>query len=58
MARRKVLSLGLGAGGSIVILRPGGSMHPGILFALGSEILFEFYLIATRQAAKDSDPVL
>ena len=32
-------------------------MDPGILLALGSGIFFAFYLIATRHAAQDSDPV-
>lgn len=54
---RKVLSLMLGAVGSFVILRPGGSMEPGILLALGAGVTFAFYLIATRQASQDSDPV-
>jgi drug/metabolite transporter (DMT)-like permease len=57
MTSRKVLSLILGFAGSIVILRPGGSMDPGILLALGAGIFFAFYLIATRQAAQESDPV-
>lgn len=54
---RKALSLVLGFAGSIVILRPGGSMDPGVLLALGSGVFFAFYLIATRRAARDSDPV-
>src|SRR5262245_55257423 len=57
MTSRKALSLTLGFVGSLVILRPGGSMDPGILLALGSGIFFAFYLIATRHAAQDSDPV-
>ena len=57
LTSRKALSLTLGFVGSIVILRPGGSMDPGILLALGSGIFFAFYLIATRHAAQDSDPV-
>jgi drug/metabolite transporter (DMT)-like permease len=57
MTPRKALSLALGFGGSIVVLRPGGSMDPGILLALGAGVLFAFYLIATRSAAQDSDPV-
>jgi drug/metabolite transporter (DMT)-like permease len=54
---QKVLSLILGFAGSIVILRPGGSMDPGILLALGAGVFFAFYLIATRQAAQESDPI-
>jgi drug/metabolite transporter (DMT)-like permease len=57
MTSRKVLSLILGFVGSIVILRPGGSMDPGILLALGAGVFFAFYLIATRRAAQESDPV-
>jgi drug/metabolite transporter (DMT)-like permease len=54
---RKALSLIVGFVGSMVILRPGGSADPGLLLALGSGIFFAFYLIATRQAAKGSDPI-
>lgn len=57
MTSRKALSLALGFIGSIVILRPGGSMDPGILMALGAGVFFAFYLIATRQAAQESDPI-
>jgi drug/metabolite transporter (DMT)-like permease len=57
MTSRKALSLILGFVGSMVILRPGGSTDPGILFALGSGVFFAFYLIATRQAAQESDPI-
>jgi len=57
MTSRKALSLILGFVGSLVILRPGGSMDLGILLALGAGIFFAFYLIVTRQAAQDSDPV-
>jgi drug/metabolite transporter (DMT)-like permease len=57
LTSRKALSLTLGFAGSIVILRPGGSVDPGILLALGAGIFFALYLIATRRAAQDSDPV-
>jgi drug/metabolite transporter (DMT)-like permease len=57
MTSRKALSLTLGFIGSMVILRPGGSIDVGILLALGSGICFAFYLIATRQAAQESDPI-
>ena len=57
LTARKALSLALGFAGSLVILRPGGTIDPGILLALGAGVCFAFYLIATRQAAQDSDPV-
>jgi len=57
MTFRKGLSLVLGFAGSIVILQPGASTDPGILLALGAGVFFSFYLIATRRAAQDSDPL-
>jgi len=57
MTARKALSLSLGFAGSMVILRPGGSMEPGILLALGAGVSFAFYLVATRQASQASDPI-
>jgi drug/metabolite transporter (DMT)-like permease len=54
---RKVLSLVLGFIGSVVILRPGGTVDPGLLMAFGAGLFFALYMIATRQASKDSDPV-
>jgi len=53
----KGISLLLGFAGTMIILQPGGSMEPGVLFALGSGVTFACYIIATRQAAKDSDPL-
>ncbi|HKX28038.1 MAG TPA: EamA family transporter [Blastocatellia bacterium] len=57
LTSRKALSLVLGFLGALIILRPGSSMNPGLLLALGSGVCFAFYLIATRQAARNSDPV-
>jgi drug/metabolite transporter (DMT)-like permease len=57
MTVAKVASLALGFAGSMVILQPGGAVNPGILLALGAGIAFAVYLVATRRAARDSDPV-
>jgi drug/metabolite transporter (DMT)-like permease len=57
MTSRKIASLVLGFAGSIVILRPGATVDPGILLALGSGLFFALYLVATRRAAQASDPV-
>ncbi|WP_448951622.1 DMT family transporter [Labrys neptuniae] len=57
MTVAKGLSLVLGFIGTLVILRPGGDIEPGLLLAFASGICFAFYLIATRQAAQGSDPV-
>lgn len=53
----KGLSLLLGFAGTMIILQPGGSMEPGVLLALASGVTFACYIIATRHAAKDSDPL-
>jgi drug/metabolite transporter (DMT)-like permease len=53
----KAVSLALGVAGSMIILQPGGSTHPGIFLALGAGVCFAFYLIITRQAALESDPI-
>jgi len=57
LTSRKLLSLALGFAGSMAILRPGGSIEPGILLALGAGVAFAFYIVATRQAARGSDPM-
>ncbi|MGN8115077.1 DMT family transporter [Labrys sp. 22185] len=57
MTPAKGVSLALGFVGSLIILQPGSTIEPGILLALASGICFAFYLIATRRAAQQSDPV-
>ena len=57
MTGRKALGLILGFTGSIIILKPGGSVDWGMLLALGSGVFFAFYLISTRHAAQASDPL-
>lgn len=58
MTRAKAISLALGLAGALVIVQPGGgAFDPAILLALGSGLCFAFYMIATRLAALDSDPM-
>jgi len=57
VTRPKVMSLVLGFIGAIVILRPGAELNPGLLLAFGAGLCFGFYLIATRLAAQQSDPI-
>jgi drug/metabolite transporter (DMT)-like permease len=54
---RKLISLTLGFVGALVILQPGGAFEPSLLLAFGSGLFFALYMIATRRASKDSDPV-
>ena len=53
---RKGLSLVFGVMGTLLVLRPGGSTDPGILMAFGAGFFFALYMIATRQASRQSDP--
>ncbi len=53
---RKLLSLILGFGGAMVILRPTSDIEFGILLAFGAGAFFALYMIATRQASQQSDP--
>jgi drug/metabolite transporter (DMT)-like permease len=57
LTTRKILSLALGFVGSLVILQPGGTIEPGLLMAFGAGLFFALYMIATRQASRDSDPL-
>ena len=57
LTARKLLSLALGFGGALVILKPGAAIDPGLLFAFGSGLSFALYMIATRQASQGSDPI-
>ena len=54
---RKLISLALGFVGALVILKPGGTFEPSLLLAFGSGLFFALYMIATRRASKESDPV-
>lgn len=54
---RKIVSLVLGFIGALIILRPSARMDPGILLAIAAGGFFAFYMIATRQASLQSDPI-
>jgi len=53
----KVLALVLGFVGVLIIAKPGADLQPGILLALASGIAFAAYLVATRLASRESDPI-
>jgi drug/metabolite transporter (DMT)-like permease len=53
----KLLSLAVGFVGSLVILRPGGTIDPGLVLAFAAGLFFACYMIATRHASKESEPV-
>lgn len=57
LTARKVLSLILGFGGALAVLRPGAEFEPGVLLALATGLFFAFYMIATRMASEHSDPL-
>jgi drug/metabolite transporter (DMT)-like permease len=54
---KKLASVALGFTGALIILRPGATLEAGILLALATGLFFAFYMIATRMASQDSDPL-
>lgn len=53
----RIAGVVLGFAGTLLIVRPGGSMEPGLLLALLAGLLFGGYIIATRAAALRSGPL-
>jgi len=53
---RKAIALLLGFGGAMFILRPTGTIDPGIVLALASGVCFGCYMVVTRHASASSDP--
>ena len=54
---RKLLSLAIGFIGASVVLQPSGEIEVGVIMAFGAGLFFALYLIATRQASQQSDPI-
>ncbi|MCG3266681.1 EamA family transporter [Yoonia sp. I 8.24] len=54
---RKLLSLAIGFAGALVVLQPSGEIEIGVIMAFGAGLFFALYLIATRQASQQSDPI-
>lgn len=54
---RKLMSLGLGFAGTLIIIRPTGEVETGIIMAFGAGVFFAMYLIATRQTSESSGPL-
>ncbi len=57
MTPRKLLSLTVGFIGSLIVLQPTGDVEVGIIMSFGAGLFFALYLIATRQAAQQTDPI-
>ncbi|MBT3700373.1 MAG: EamA family transporter [Alphaproteobacteria bacterium] len=53
----KTVAVVLGFSGALIILRPGMDMDIGVLLAMGAGAFFAFYVITTRQASRQSDPI-
>lgn len=53
----RLLAVGLGFAGTLLIVRPGASMDAGMIWALGAGFLFACYMIATRKASQASPPL-
>lgn len=57
MTKAKLIALGLGFVGAIIIARPGAAMSPGVLLALASGVCYGFYLVSTRLASGETTPL-
>ena len=57
LTARKTGALILGLVGTLVIVRPGSSIHYGIYFSLASGVLFGIYLVTTRVTSKITHPI-
>ena len=57
MTSRKLLAVGLGFAGTLLVVRPGATMEVGLIWALGAGFLFACYMIATRKASQASPPL-
>lgn len=57
MTSRKGLSLVFGLIGALVILCPTGTFEASMILAFGAGIFFAFYLVATKRASQNSDPL-
>ncbi|MDB4223648.1 DMT family transporter [Granulosicoccus sp.] len=53
----KSISLVLGLCGMLLIAKPGMSFEPGILLAVAAGVAFAVYLVATRLASQNTDPI-
>lgn len=53
----KAISLLLGLCGMLLIVRPGTAIEPGILLAIAAGVAFAVYLVATRLASQNTDPI-
>jgi drug/metabolite transporter (DMT)-like permease len=53
----KTLSLLLGFAGALIILRPMGGVDTGLVLAIAAGGFFALYMIATRQASRQSEPI-
>lgn len=57
LTRWKIAALMCGVAGVFFIVQPQGGIQPGILLALLAGVAFAAYLVATRAASRQSDPV-
>lgn len=53
----KFISLALGLCGMLLIATPGISIEPGVILAIAAGVAFAVYLVATRLASQNTDPI-
>ncbi len=52
LTRTQTVALLIGFGGAMIVVRPGGSTDVGMLYAVGSGIVFGMFLVSTRRASQ------
>lgn len=56
LTHRKLIAIGLGFPGAMLVVQPGTSMNIGMLYALGSGVLYACFMILTRIVGQKSPP--
>lgn len=57
LSLRKLASLTMGCVGALIVLQPSGDVEIGVVLAFAAGVFFALYLIVTRQASQQADPI-
>ena len=52
ITRAQAVALLVGFGGALIVVRPGASTDVGMLYAVGSGVVFGMFLVSTRKASQ------
>lgn len=57
LSPRRILAVGVGFAGALLVAQPGVTMNVGTLYALGAGICMACYMVATRAVAQSGSPL-